>query len=155
MSNTSKEAAAIAKMTELVEAAEVAAVEAAKTPPVLGATIPFTAVSYPGSTESEFGIGSMSVSLCRPGPYPWVDLLRVSYADPSPDKMAAMESAAPFTTEWHVRSDVNRRLSKKQAEYISRLIGKMLIEEFWKDGELCIPSDAEIDIANRRKYGSR
>ena len=148
MSNTSKEAAAVAKMAELVEAAENAAVEAAKTAPVLGAQIPFTSVSYPGSCENEFGVGSMLVSLSRPGAYPWVDLLQVSYADPSPDEMAAMESAAPFTPEWYARSDVNRRLSKKQAEYISRLIDKMLIEEFSKDGELCIPSDSEIDIAD-------
>lgn len=146
MSNTSKEAAAVARMAELVAAAETAAVEAAKTAPVLGAAIPFTSVSYPGSSENEFGIGSMSVSLSRPGTYPWVDLLRVSYADPSPDKMADMESVAPFAPGWHARSDVNRRLSKKQAEYIGRLIGKMLIEEFSKDGELCIPSDSEIDI---------
>lgn len=110
-----------------------------------GAHIRFAHATSTGYTQNQYGNGKMDLSLHRPhSPYPWLDLGAIYYSAPTAEQLKAIEKVCeedPYGSEAHNRSDVNRRLSFKQAEYINYLIREMLTEKFGKDG---IPCDDEI-----------
>jgi len=94
------------------------------------------------SPENEFGVGHMSLSLPRSScKYPWVDLGQIFYSSPTPKQCFDAETSPEFTEGKKAFSDINRRLSKKQATLIVDKINKMLIREF-PNG---IPPDDDIN----------
>lgn len=108
-----------------------------------GASFRFASVSSSGSHTNEFGVGEMSLGIYRPGlHWPQVDLGEIWYSEPTPeqyDKAATCYSRHDKDGRNYV--DINRRLSRKQAEYITYLITDMLTEKL--KGE--VPTDDEID----------
>lgn len=110
-----------------------------------GAHILFAHATSTGHTQNQYGNGKMDLSLHRPhSPYPWLDLGVIYYSAPTAEQLKAIEKICeedPYGAEAHNRSDVCRRLSFKQAEYVNYLIREMLTEKFGKDG---IPCDDEI-----------
>lgn len=111
-----------------------------------GAHIRFTHASSTGHSQNQYGNGRIDLSLHRPhSPYPWLDLGLIYYSSPNEEQMKAAEKVhkeEPYGPEARNQSDIHRRLSFKQAEYINYLIREMLTEKFSKEG---IPCDDEID----------
>ena len=111
-----------------------------------GVHIRFAHATSTGHFQNQYGNGKMDLSLHRPhSPYPWLDLGLIYYSAPTAEQLKAIEKVCeedPYGPEAHNRSDVHRRLSFKQAEYVNYLILEMLTEKFGKDG---IPCDDEID----------
>lgn len=112
-----------------------------------GAHILFANASSTGHSKNHFGNGTMDISLHRPhSPYPWLDLGNIYYSSPTEEQLKAAEKVhkeEPYGTEARNHSDIRRRLSFKQAQYVNYLIREMLTEKFSKDG---IPPDDEIDL---------
>lgn len=108
-----------------------------------GASFRFASVSSSGSRTNEFGVGSMSLGMYRPGNHwPQVDLGEIWFSSPTPDQYKEAENLrGVFTKEGLNFSDIHRRISRKQAEYIVYLITSMLSEKL--KGEM--PTDDEID----------
>lgn len=112
-----------------------------------GAHILFAHATSTGRSQNQYGNGAMDLSLQRPGhQYPWLDLGSIYYSDPTPEQYKAAEEmhrVNPYGELARNKSDIHRRLSFKQAEYINYLIREMLTEKFSKDG---IPADDEVDV---------
>ncbi len=69
-----------------------------------------------------------------------IDIGKINFAQPTEEQRLNADTAPFFTKEGMKSTNVNRRLSKIQADYITALICKALNEEF--NG--VIPSDDEI-----------
>ena len=109
-----------------------------------GAMIQFTSIVNTGSSQNEYGVGDMDISLHRAGQkYPWVDLMRINFSNPTYEKYLDAETSPPNSKGRDAFSDINRRLSVKQANFIASKIMKMLNKEF-PDG--IIPPDDEITL---------
>lgn len=109
-----------------------------------GAVVNFAGATSTGCHTNHLGIGSMDISLRRPGtPWPWLDLGEIYFASPTPAQYdAAVRAKATPGPDGCAFSNIHRRLSRKQAEYIVGLISRMLEEKF--KGQ--IPADDEIDM---------
>lgn len=109
-----------------------------------GAPFRFASVSSSGSHINAFGVGEMSLGMYRPGNYwPQVDLGQIYFSAPTPDQYEeATKLKGSITKEACNFSDIHRRISRKQAEYVTYLIVSMLSEKL--KGEM--PTDDEIDI---------
>ena len=121
-----------------------------------GAHILFAHATSTGHSQNQYGNGKMDISLQRPhSPYPWLDLGVIYYSSPTQDQLKAAEKVhkeEPHGPEACNYSDIHRRLSFKQAQYINYLIREMLMEKFNKDG---IPSDDEIVVILNSELGTR
>ncbi|WP_396190413.1 hypothetical protein [Flavobacterium sp.] len=87
----------------------------------------------------------MSLGLHRPRhEYPHVDLANIYFSCPNEAQLKTAKEEhdrSVFTKEGQNYTNIRRRVSMKQAEYITHLISEMLTEKF-KDG---IPPDSEIE----------
>ncbi len=111
-----------------------------------GATVQFVSACTSGSSTNAYGVGSLSLQLYRPGnKYPWIDLGCINFSAPRPEQFEAAKKANaenPYNEDGQALSNIYRRLSKKQADYIQHLICEALTEKL--KGE--IPPDDEIDV---------
>lgn len=113
-----------------------------------GAMIFFKSVNSTGSKEDEFGVGDMDISLHRPGEkYPWLDLGQINYSNPSLSQYRTAVNTVSSKGSKPL-SDINRRLSKKQAQWLFLLIQEMLTKEFAG----VIPADDEIDDLVKERF---
>ena len=107
-----------------------------------GAVIHFSSVGSTGSSQNGFGVGDIDISIHRPGEkFPWIDLGRINYSSPTQTQYEDAETSPDMSEGRKAYVDINRRISKKQANYITFLICEMLKSEL--NGE--IPADYEID----------
>lgn len=119
-----------------------------------GAMIMFATTSCTGSSEDQYGVGDMDLSLYRPGQkYPWIDLGRINYSHPTQSQYLAAENSEQQSTGWSghdcrmAYSNIHRRVSKKQAEYINMLIREMLMKEF---AGVIPPDDEIVELMKQR-----
>lgn len=113
-----------------------------------GAMIMFASTSCTGSSEDQYGVGDMDLSLYRPGQkYPWVDLGRINYSHPTASQYLDAETSPSMTEGWRAHSNIHRRVSKKQAEYINMLIREMLMKEF---AGVIPPDDEIVELMKQR-----
>lgn len=123
--------------------------EETKDPRLPGAMIMFSAALSTGSTENEYGVGDMDISLHRPGnKYPWIDLGRINFSNPTQKQYLDAEISDYGTDGRKAFLNINRRVSKIQAEYIALLIREMLMKEF--NG--AIPPDDEIQDLMKQRF---
>lgn len=115
-----------------------------------GAMIMTSGVSSSGHSENSYGVGSFSLDARRTdGRY--VDIGELWFANPTPEQLRAAEAAArQYSSSSPVRadhaagkaySDIQRRLSLKQANYLMHIITRALNEAL-PDG--VIPHDDDI-----------
>jgi hypothetical protein len=106
-----------------------------------GKAVPIEDISSCGSSqEGKFGTGDMSISTRNMYDKWSIDIGQIYFADPSEEQRLDAETTPTFSKEDMIATNVNRRLSRIQAEYINRLICKALNEELMG----VIPSDEEI-----------
>lgn len=109
-----------------------------------GAMIRFKSAGSNGSHENIYGVGEISLALHRPdAEYKWVDLGSIYYSAPTPEQYLDAETSPQFSEGNKAHSDINRRLSKKQAMFMVMKIREMIARQF-SDG--VIPPDDEIDL---------
>ena len=127
---------------------EVTTLSKVEQPELPGAMIMFAATTSSGSHEDAFGVGTMDISLHRPGQkYPWLDLCEVNYSAPTPAQYMYAETSPNRSIGSQAKSNIHRRVSKTQARYINLLIQEMLMNEF----KGIIPPDDEIkELAKQR-----
>lgn len=107
-----------------------------------GAAIEFDHVTSSGYTHNAFGNGNMDISMHRPGDgYKWLDVLAIHFTQPTADQFMDCMTAPGHTEETQEKSNMFRRLSFVQANYIKDIVIKALEEEFAGG---VIPSDEEI-----------
>lgn len=93
-----------------------------------------------GSHENHLGMGEIDVSLYAPQyECPHIGIVSVSYANVSPQMRNVLDNM-PLHYPSEVAADVNRRVSRPQAEYVALLIQQMLVEKLGCD----LPSDEEL-----------
>jgi hypothetical protein len=106
-----------------------------------GKAVPIEDISSCGSSqEGKFGTGDMSISTRNMYDKWYIDIGQIYFADPSEEQRLDAETTPTFSKEGMIAPNVNRRLSRIQAEYINRLICKALNAEL----KGIIPSDEEI-----------
>ncbi len=112
-----------------------------------GTHILFANATSTGHSQNQYGNGKMDLSLHRPGhQYPWLDLGVIYFSNPTAEQYKAaeeMQRAFPYGELAGNKSDMHRRLSFKQAEYINYLIREMLMDKLNRGG---IPADDEVDV---------
>lgn len=109
-----------------------------------GAMIRFKSACSNGSHENIYGVGELSLALHRPDAvYKWVDLGCIYYSAPTPEQYLDAETSPQFSEGYKAHSDIHRRLSKKQAEFMVMKINEMIARQF---SDAVIPSDDEIDL---------
>lgn len=110
----------------------------------MSATLPgafVTAVpSITGSSETCYGVGSISIGARRPNGHQ-MDLCSINYASPTPSAYEDAQTSPRWSDGEKAFGDINRRLSKKQAMWIAVHLERRLAE-LMKDG---IPADDEIE----------
>ena len=122
---------------------ECAVTELAECPTLPGALVTFRSATCTGSHEDIFGVGDMSLALHRPDhQYTWIDLGNIFYSNPTPEQYLDTKTAPPYTPGAKAHSNHHRRLSKKQAELLVKMINQMIVREF-PNG---IPPDDEINL---------
>lgn len=115
-----------------------------------GAAIMFDYVTSTGYYRNKFGNGDVSISMHRPGDgYEWLDLLRINFTQPRDDQFLDCITAPSHTEAAKEKSNMSRRLSFVQANYIKNILIKAMKEAFPVG---VIPSDEEINkiIADSR-----
>ncbi len=124
--------------------------EAARLP---GAMVMFSSALSSGNHENSYGVGKMDISLHRPGQeYTWIDLADIYYSHPTHEQYLDAETSPSMSEGRRAHSDIHRRISKKQAQYINLLIQDMLMKEFAG----VIPPDDEIkDLLKQRFPNAR
>lgn len=90
--------------------------------------------------EPEFGTGDISLSTRHTVDGHAIDIGEIYFSQPTEEQRLNADTTPFFTKEGMKSTNVNRRLSKIQADYVTALICKALNEEF--NG--VIPSDDEI-----------
>lgn len=119
-------------------------------PHLPGAMITFASVCSTGSSENQYGIGDMDISLHRPGQqYPWLDLGRINFSNPTQSQYLDAETSPQFSEGRKAFADIERRLSKLQATYIVELFQEMMMKEF----KGVIPPDDEIQELRKQHFG--
>jgi hypothetical protein len=103
-----------------------------------GQATEFEFVTSTGSHENAYGVGSLDVSMLKPDKS-WVDLLDIRYTNHTEEDYREADRKRRSLCDL---SDMNRRLSKKQAEYLKDFILAKIREEF--NG--VFPSDREIRL---------
>jgi hypothetical protein len=107
-----------------------------------GAAIEFDHVTSSGYRQNAFGNGHIDISMHRPGPgYKWLDVLDIHFTQPTADQFMGCMTAPGHTEDAQEKSNMFRRLSFAQANYIKDILIKALEEEFAGG---VIPSDEEI-----------
>lgn len=108
-----------------------------------GASFRFASVSSSGSHTNEFGVGEMSLGFFCPGTHwPQIDLGEIYFSEPTQEQYdKAADLRNKFGEEGRHFPNIMRRISRKQADYVSHLICDMLADKF-KSG---MPADDEID----------
>lgn len=107
-----------------------------------GSAIEFEHVTSSGYSQNAFGNGNMDISMHRPGPgYKWLDVLDIHFTQPTTDQFMDCMTAPSHTEDAQEKSNMFRRLSFVQANYIKDILIKALEEEFAGG---VIPSDEEI-----------
>ncbi len=91
-------------------------------------------------TEGKFGTGDLSISSRNVYDQWAIDIGKIYFAEPSEEQRLDAETTPTFSKEGMTATDVGRRLSRIQAEYINSLICKALNAEL----KGIIPSDEEI-----------
>ncbi len=115
-----------------------------------GAAIEFDHVTSSGYRQNAYGNGEMDISMHRPGPgYKWLDVLDIHFTQPTADQFMDCMTAPSHTEDAQEKSNMFRRLSFVQANYIKDILIKTLKETFAGG---VIPSDEEINkiIADSR-----
>lgn len=104
-------------------------------------SVPINDIHSCGSSqEPDFGTGDISISTRNHINGHAIDIGRIYFAEPTAEQRLNADTTSMFSKEGATASNVNRRLSRIQAEYVTMLINKALNEEF--NG--VIPSDAAI-----------
>lgn len=108
-----------------------------------GAAFRFASLSSSGSRTNEFGVGEISLGMYRPGHHwPQIDLGQIWFSNPTPEQFEAAKVKHRMPDiDGRNFVDINRRISRKQADYITHLIATALNEKL--KGEM--PTDDEID----------
>lgn len=108
-----------------------------------GAWVMFKAAVSSGYRQNEFGVGQMSLELYRPGlDWPWIDLGHIYFSSPTPEQLLDAQTSGAFSEGHKAYVNIQRRLSKKQAELVVKKIAAMINLEF-PNG---IPPDDEITL---------
>lgn len=109
-----------------------------------GASFRFASVSSSGSHTNEYGVGEIFLGMYRPGyHWPQIDLGQIYFSDPTPEQFEAAKTKHRMPDiDGKNFVDINRRISRKQADYISYLITSMLAEKLKAE----MPTDDEIDV---------
>lgn len=101
-----------------------------------GQVIEFTHATSTGSHENVYSVGSLDISL-RKKDQRWIDLLEIRYTNHTEEDYREADRKVSSTRDF---SDMHRRLSRAQAEYLKDFLIAKITEEF--NG--VFPSDREI-----------
>lgn len=101
-----------------------------------GQVIEFTHATSTGSHENAYSVGSLDISL-RKKDQRWIDLLEIRYTNHTEEDYREADRKVSSTRDF---SDMQRRLSRAQAEYLKDFLIAKITEEF--NG--VFPSDREI-----------
>lgn len=106
-----------------------------------GAPVSYRNVASTGWSMNSYGVGDIDISLHAPdGKYKWRDIARVQFASPTEQQLLDAQTSPEFTEGRKALSNINRRLSFKQAQLIKSMFILTLEKAF--QGE--IPADDEI-----------
>jgi hypothetical protein len=104
-----------------------------------GISINFQSICSTGRHENSFGVGSTDISLHRTDKEtPWMDLIEIKYSNPTQDQLLDAQTTPGFLSR-HT-SDINRRVSFKQACLIQKVVMQALDKEF----KGTIPADDDL-----------
>lgn len=104
--------------------------------PFVGEAIPIGVIAGSGYSMDEYRGGKMDVSIRR-ADGSWLDVIDILFTSHTEEDMARAKDKRDFTPHY---ASMQRRLSFKQAQYVSEIVKKALSEAFDK----LIPSDDEI-----------
>ena len=106
-----------------------------------GAPVPYRAVLSSGHSTNGYGVGDIDISLHTPqSKYNWRDIARVNFSSPTEQQFLDAQTSPEFTEGHKAFSNINRRLSFKQAQLVTNMFILTLEKAF--HGE--IPADDEI-----------
>ena len=104
-----------------------------------GISINFQSICSTGRYENSFGVGSTDISLHRTDKEtPWMDLIEIKYSNPTQDQLLDAQTTPGFLS-CHT-SDINRRVSFKQACLIQKVVMQALDKKF----KGTIPADDDL-----------
>lgn len=112
--------------------------------------ITFAHIASTGSHENSYGNGELSLEIFRPnGGVRYTCIAKLPYSSPTADQLLNMQTSPNYSEGSKELGNMERSLSRKQAEYIMMLTTEALREKL----NCYIPPDDEIDelMKNRPK----
>lgn len=106
-----------------------------------GAIIKLEGFYFPGSHSNEWTVGAISLAAFRNTSWPNLDLGEIYYAAPTQAQALDAQTSPQFTPGNKAWSDINRRLSLKQAHLVGDIINAALKKAFHDN---VIPADGDI-----------